>query len=55
MVNTGMLQLHGVSGQRDEAGRLLQLTRIECECLACYSYFTALPNNGLIDLVRDRF
>ncbi|MGR4897404.1 hypothetical protein ACIPR8_19345 [Stenotrophomonas sp. LARHCG68] len=52
MPNTGQFYLHEVIGQTDERDRLLQITRVECRCLACCHNLSARLNDGLIDLQR---
>lgn len=52
MADTGLFLLSDVSGQKDNHGRLLQVTAVMCRCLSCSCHFTARPNEGLIDLAR---
>lgn len=51
MADTGMFLLRDVSGQEDGGGKLLQVTKVVCRCLACSCQFTARPNEGLIEIV----
>ena len=48
MPNTGQFYLVDVAGQADEAGRLLEVTSVQCRCLPCGWSFDALPGRGLI-------
>lgn len=52
MADTGLFLLSDVLSQKDEEGRLLQVTAVVCRCLTCSCHFTARPNQGLIDLER---
>lgn len=48
MPNSGQFYLLHVDGQADEAGRLPEVTAVECSCLPCGWTFTASPGHGLI-------
>ena len=50
MSNTGRFYLLSVNGAVSVEGTLLQVTRIDCNCLACQSPLTATVGCGLIDL-----
>lgn len=52
MPSTGHFYLLSVTGQRDSSGHLLQVTLVECKCLACSRTFRGYPGHGLIDLER---
>jgi len=50
MPTTGRFYLLDVTGQDDGAGRLLELTCVQCRCLACDWSFTATSARGLIPI-----